>query len=80
MRSIITPDKYPDWVYEDLIDLACLTEWQDINPKHNIYIDIDHEHKRATLTIPVSVVATDFSDVLEFLGRLSEYETGEEAD
>lgn len=80
MRSIITPDKYPNWVYEELIDLACLTEWQDINPKHNIYIDLDHERKRATLTIPVSVVATDFSDALEFLGRRAEYETGEEVD
>lgn len=65
MRSIITPDKYSDLVYEELINLACLTEWQDISPEHNIYIDLDYDRKRAPLTIPVSVVATDFSDVVD---------------
>ena len=78
MRSIITPDNYPDWVYEELIDLACLTEWQDINHEQNIVIDIDDETGRAQVTVPVTVTATDREDVLEFLGRLSEYETGED--
>lgn len=80
MHSIITPNKYPDWVYKELIDLAYLPTRMTVCPEHNIYIDLDHDHKRATLTIPVLVTATDFSDVLEFLGRLSEYENGEEAD
>lgn len=80
MRSIITPDNYPDWVYEELIDLACLTEWQDINTSQNIIIDIDDKTGRAQVTVPVTVTATDREDVLEFLGRLSEYENDEEAD
>lgn len=80
MRSIITPEGTPGWVYDELIDLACLTEWQDINTRQNIIIDIDDKTGRAQVTVPVTVTATDREDVLEFLGRLSEYENDEEAD
>lgn len=34
----------------------------------------------AQVTVPVTVTATSREDVLEFLGRLSEYENGAEAD
>lgn len=69
MRSIITPEDTPSWVYDELFKLINLDEWQKIDKQYDMYVDLDYEHKCATLTVPVVVAARNFSSMLKILDR-----------
>lgn len=76
MRSIITPEGTPDWVYEELLDIIGVPSWLELDKHQNITIDID-ETGRDTITASLRSRSSGVDveeQTLELLGRLSEYE------